>query len=281
MNAIQKYDPNKIQTNAPASWGQVKYWAQTAAKGAMVMTAAAVMAGFTLIDLRKKMAAQGKRNDLDDTTSPHDVAKLSADKCGWQHNIKQYAGVSDETARRWMISAEGVRARWKKNPPQERLRELMRMPVSDWNEADTELVFKSLAKAIDGATMVEFMRELGLAKKPQGAGATGRLPECDNSKKKLSLSEEAALRKTQALEDWVVNWKQLTAYGEKFILLTDDQITAQCATLEQALKARKEWLKQPANKRNPKAIAEMVRFDPEDDKQFYAALEQLAPKEEK
>ena len=49
-------------------------------------------------------------------------------------------------------------------------------------------------------------------------------------------------------------------------ILPDADVLAQIARLEQALKARKAWLKQPINQRDPKAIAAM-----------FASSDQLRP----
>lgn len=259
--ALEKYNPAAIQSGAPSSWAQVKYWVATATKGAMVSVAAQVMTGFCLIDLRKEHGTnQGKRRDLTptegpddtrcDTTSPSDLEKLD-----WPDLVKKFAGVSDETARNWMRTAADIKRRWKKIAPEARIRELIRLPVSDWSEADTKLVFEALVKAIDGATMIDFMRELGLAK--QLARGTGREPGCDGAKRKLTLSEEAALRQEQARVEWQSWHKASEAYKCKFLVLTDEEVTAQIAELEQALKPRREWLKQPLNQRNPKVIEDM------------------------
>jgi hypothetical protein len=260
MNTLQKYHPNEqteqtesaLTLTAPASWTEVRYYVGLATKCAQAGLAAQVMAGFALAELRKQHGTnQGRRRDLP-ATSPND-----SDKLNWPELVKKHAGVSDDTARNWIRMAEGIKARWKKLAPQDRLHELMRLPVSDWTDQDAELVSDAVAKVTDGSTQLEFMRELGIAKQRQGAGATGRAPGCDNTRKELSLSEEAEWRRTQALEDWSAMAKGHAAYKDKFTLLPDEDVTAQIASLEPALKARKEWLRQPLNKRDAKAIAEM------------------------
>lgn len=257
-NELEKYNPNKIQANAPASWGQVKYWANTAAKGAMVSAAAMVMAGFNLLDLRKKQGIkQGKRTDLAGNL-PHDVGSSAAPQpaLSWPEMVTKYAGVSDETARRWMATAEGVKSKWKKNPPQERIRELMRMPVSDWNETDTELVFKSLAKAIDGATMVEFMRELGIAKLKTGN------PDADgDGRRKLGAAEEQQKQLELALEDSALAGRTTLRSLKTVVLLTrenDLEAQAQLSVHEFAVKALHKLLNTPRQKRDDAWLAEYM-----------------------
>jgi|ERR1035437_358981 hypothetical protein len=250
--ALAKYNPNEVAVpNQKASWSQVKYWANIAGKFQQASLAAQVMAGFTLNELRKEFSKPGARTDL--ATSPNDSGRL-----GWKETCRKNCGISEDTARNWINMSEGIKSRWKKLAPQERIRELMRVPVSDWTDKDSTLICDALAKVTDGATQLEFMRELGLAKQVKGANSTGRLPGCDGTKTKLTISEEAALRKEQALVDWQGASKFIAAYRDKFVLLTDADVTAQIAVLEQALKARQVWLKQPADKREPAAIAKLL-----------------------
>jgi len=235
----------EIDINAPASWSQVKHWAGLAANFAHASVASQVMAGFGLIEMRKQFNSQGKRADL--ATSPHDVAKL-----GWQETVEKEVGISDETARRWIAMAEGIKARWKKLAPQKRLMELMSVSPNQWTDDDTKLITDSLHKVADGSTQLEFMRELGLAKLPQGAGATGGK---GGAKKKLNLAEEAELRTIQARMEWAAIEQGLKVYTDKFLLLTDAEITAQLSLPEVAIAARNAWLKQPLDRRDPAAIS--------------------------
>jgi hypothetical protein len=267
--SLAKIDHSKAMTAAP-SWERVSYFADLAAKFQHASTAAQVMAGFDLLDLRKLHGNQGKRTDVIDVskmserefkkaldkvapdgkagTSPSNLEKLD-----WPDAVKKYAGVSDETARSWMKMAEGIRSKWKKLAPQERLQQLMSVAPSEWSEKDTKLVYDSLSKVCDGKTQIDFLRELGLAKKaPGNPNAKGSA-----DKKNLSLSEQTALRKKQAAEDWAAVDRLLLTHRDKFTLLPDGDIEAQIATLELHLKARKEWLKNSVGKRDAKAITEM------------------------
>lgn len=252
--ALQKLNPAPVALNGPASWDRVKYYADLAAKFSHASIAAQVMAGFDLLELRKQHGVKpGRRTDLSDapsqSTSPSDLERLN-----WEDLVKQVCGVSDECARTWMKMAEGIRSKWKKLAPQDRIKQLMSVPPSDWTEKDTILIQGALKKAADGATQTEFLRELGLAKKaPGNPNAKG------GEKKKLTMSEEAELRKRQATEDWAAIYRMACVYRDKFVLLPDADVEAQIATLEEALNARKAWLKNPVGKREPKAIAEIFK----------------------
>ena len=237
-----------LDLNGPATWDTAKYWADMAGKFAHASVAAQVMAGFALLELRKKHGTRpGKRNDL--VTSPNDSERLN-----WSDLVKQHAGITDDTAAKWMNMATAIRAKWKKLAPQARLKELMAVSPTQWNELDVKLVSDSLHKVADGQTQLDFMRGLGLAKLPAGAGATGGK---GGKKKQLTLAEEAALRQELAAKDWHHLEECLTVYRDKFLVLPDDAITAQVAALEQALTARKAWLKQPLNARNTQAISDV------------------------
>jgi len=234
--------------DGPATWQGVKYWADMAAKFQHASVAAQVMAGFALCELRKAHGTnQGKRTDL---TSPHDAEKLD-----WPELVEQHAGISDDTARRWMLMAEGIKARWKKLAPQARLKELMSVAPSDWNEKDTKLVTDSLHKVCDGQGQLEFMRELGLAKKPTGnTTTTNRTPPG-----KLSAEEQAAQLLALALQDSGHLGNAVTACNKSFVLLEDLEINAQIALLERAIKLRNAWVSQPKSKRDVSVIEKMLK----------------------
>jgi len=126
-------------------------------------------------------------------------------------------------------------------------------PITALPPTQQDALATAVQKLTDGHTQREFGESIGLWKKPQGSGATGRKPG-EGGRKKLSLSEQAELLKLQAAEDWKALEKGHTAYRHKFCALTDLNVTAQIAVLERALTARKAWLKQPLNARDPKAI---------------------------
>ena len=114
-----------------------------------------------------------------------------------------------------------------------------------------EALTSAVKKLTDGKSQADFFEELY-------KGASGNGTPVSGPHKNLSISEEAALRKQQALKQWSAIEKLLAAYRDKFLCgLTDADVEAQMASLERALSARKAWLKQPASKRVPAAISEM------------------------
>jgi hypothetical protein len=76
-------------------------------------------------------------------------------------------------------------------------------------------------------------------------------------RKPVSISDQAAVLKQLAAEDWDEIELRLTHYADKFTMLTDTDAEIQIGILDRALKARSAWLKQPRNNRDPKAIQAM------------------------
>ena len=235
-----------------AAWDTVKYWATLAGKFQHASVAAQVMCGFALTELKKKHGIrQGKRTDLQ-------LPDQSGSSPSWETLVEQYAGISDDTAGNWMKMSDGIKSRWKKLAPQEKLKELMAVPPSQWSEDDTKLVSDSLHEVTDGQTQTDFMRELGLAKKkPGNPNATGP----SGPQKKLSTAEAAAEMRRIALEDSGRMGMVINASNRNFVLLTDVndlEVDAQIAVLEFALKLRKKWLAIPKGKRDAKEIEAMI-----------------------
>ena len=259
MNALQIINQQEKHLAGPATWDAVKYWADLSAKFSHASVAAQVMAGFALNELHKaheikpgKPKNSEKANEL---KLPNDSVITNLNK-SWPDLVKEQAGISADTARNWMNMAQGVKARWKKLAPQDRLKALMAVSPSQWSDKDMKLVCDSLHKVTDGKSQLDFMRELGLAKKAQGSGATGRAPG-EGGRRKLSISEQAELLKTLAVEDWAGIVELLKGYRGKFTVLKDDSVQAQMAVLERHLKARRAWLNQPRNNRVASSIEDI------------------------
>ena len=254
MNALTT--TTKLELDGAASWPVVKYWADLAAKFQHASVAAQVMAGFALCELRKTSNKKPGNPNFGKTSSqlPHDVV-IAHDGKSWADMVQDYAGISDETARRWMLMAEGIKARWKKLAPQARLKQLMAVSPSDWNEKDTKLVCDSLHKVADGSTQLEFMRELGLAKaKPGNANPTS------GPHKKLTTEQEQARAIELALEDSGMMGRWVSAANKSFMLTARDndvEISAQISVLEFALKLRHKYLNTPRAKRGDALVKEI------------------------
>ena len=259
MSKLQKLAPQELSpatvtapaAGAPATWDQVRYWANIATKFQQASLAAQVMAGFELAELKKE---HGFQRGGDRRSNPNDLGLKTSGASTWEELCREKVGISDETARNWINMADGIRARWKKLAPEARLKELMAAPISHWSDSDVKLVEESLHKVTDGATQLEFMRELGLAKQKSGnpdGGAHGK------GSRKLTTEEQVIKGKQIALEDSGVMGRSIAASNRNFFICGDNEVDIQISVLEFALKIRRKWQNTPAAKRNDALVSEI------------------------
>jgi len=117
-------------------------------------------------------------------------------------------------------------------------------------EKEEQKIVKAFHENTGGKELTQLYRETGIIRE---AAPVGRRPG-EGGRKRISLAEQAKLLKAQAVDDWKTINRSISVYRHKFTVLTDHDVEGQISTLEQALKARKAWLKQPFNARDPKAI---------------------------
>lgn len=245
------------------TWDGARQWLTAATRCEQLKLYCQVMLGFELQTLRKAHnitpGGDRKSNSHGGNLIPSNkpATSDSSDKSeSWEEILHRETGLSQSTAYRFMDMATAAAPRLKKIPAL-RSFDPTAKPIAQLPPPEKAALEKAVHKLTDNLTQKQFGEQMGLWKKPQGSGATGRKPG-DGGSKKLSLAEQAELFKLQATEDW--SGKSglalaLAAYNSKFTCLTDTDVLAQVATLEQALNARRAWLKQPANSRDPKPIA--------------------------
>jgi hypothetical protein len=245
-NTLQKIEPrpgNNSPVQITSTWDGVRYWrnaAQMFEEGKLFCN---VMTGLELLSLYKANGIQRGG----DRANPQPAGLLT-----WEEICKKEAGISDDTARRYMDMAKVAAPRLKKLPALKNF-DPFNTPFAKLAGPQREALTNAVKKLTDGKSQADFFDTLYKT----GGKGTGRAPGCDNPRKNLSLSEEAALRKELAVGDWVAIWKILSAYQDKFLMLADHDVEAQVAVLEKHLAARRAWLKQPLNRRDPKAITEI------------------------
>lgn len=83
---------------SPATWAEARKLVEKVRTGARAW----LELGAVLSELRMEFfrAGSGRRTDLE--PSPHDAAKVEK---GWQVKVREELGISDDTARRWMLDA--------------------------------------------------------------------------------------------------------------------------------------------------------------------------------
>ena len=89
------------------------------------------------------------------------------------------------------------------------------------------------------------------------SSASSRIIEDPQTAAQRQAAAKLALRKQCAGLDWNALALGFAAYKDKFLLLTDHEVEAQIAILDLQLTARKAWLKQPANNRQPAVISDL------------------------
>lgn len=251
MNLIKL--PSKItHTGITGTWDGARKWATAAAMAEKLKLFCQVMTGFELITIKKQAGIQqgGDQKSADAKSKSHRGILISGEE------IEKQLGVSHSVAGRWEQMAAACAKRLKKLPELQDF-DPAAASLADLPKDKQEALNKAVAKLTDGLTQKEFGESLGLWKKPQGAGATGRAPG-EGGRKKLTLAEQAEALQQLAVEDWQKLELAFTAYGTKFTVLSDLHAEAQIAVLEKQLTARKAWLKQPLNNRDPKAVEALL-----------------------
>jgi hypothetical protein len=251
-NAVTKIETaarpvSKAAVEITATWDGVRHWLNAAKLFEQGKLFSQVMTGFELLALKKATGIQHGG----DRSSSHD-GNLKDD---WETILQKESGLTQSTAYRYMDMAKAAAPRLKKLPALKNF-DPSTTAIAQLGKITRSELETAVKKITDGKTQQEFGEQLGLWKKKQSAPGT---TPASGEKKKLTLSEEASARQEQARLDWNGIAMTFTAYTDKFLLLTDFEVEAQIAVLELQLTARKAWLKQPGNKRDPKAIAEMFR----------------------
>lgn len=113
-----------------------------------------------------------------------------------------------------------------------------------------------IAKAIEGKTQQQLFFEF---KHVDDTGAPRKAGCAPGQRRAIPLNEQAELMRAAAAADWLALEKSLLHYADHFTLLGDAEVDVQIGVLERVLKARKDWLKQPKDRRNSAAIAELFQ----------------------
>lgn len=227
------------------TWDGARKWRDAAVRMEQGKLFCQVMLGFELLALRATLGVEhGKKTDS---------SQIGKSSDNWVDLIEQELGLSRTSAYRMMEMAEAAKVRLKKLPE---LRDFdpTTQAVAALPEKQQSALTTAVKKLTDGTTQVDFMRDLGIAKLPQGGGATGRAKGDTRRPEPLTLTAQAELLRAVAEDDWRhLEDLLLRGYRAKFTLLNDTQVTAQVAALEAALSARQAWLKTPPERRDPHA----------------------------
>ncbi len=235
-------------TVTSGTWDSARHWLNYAGQFERCKLYCQVMLGFELVALKKQRGVTHGNNQHTGRTDQNDLST-------WDEIVERELGLKHGNSIRFEAMAKAAAPRLKKFPGLKDFDPITK-PIDQLPAPQKAALEKGLHKMTDGQTQKEFGEQLGLWKKPQGSGALGRKPG-EGGRKKLSLQQQAELLKAAAADDWQQIDNRLSVYKDKFTCLTDTDVVAQIAMLDKALKARNEWLKQPANKRNPKTIEQL------------------------
>lgn len=239
------------------TWESAKRWTEMARHAAKVTVYCQVMVGFELLALREAHPERrgGDRRSKDQTAKvwPFDPQAES-----FYDAVTEQIGISRSTATNWMRMAEAA-------VPQLRKLGALRgvdptsTPLGSLTLVQQTALDKALHKLTDGRTQSDFLQELGLAKMPQGSGATGGARP-HPPKEVMDPVEHQRLMAKMAREDWLFLLRNLWTYGAKFMLLDDTEVRTQMDWLDDHLKARRAWLSKPAIERDPAHTAAAEKY---------------------
>lgn len=246
MSNLTKIESDKNPVAITATWDGVRHWLNAAKMFEQGKLFSQVMTGFELLALKKAHGVAHGNNQHEGRTSQ--IGKSTDD---WETILQTEAGLAQSTAYRYMDMAKAAAPRLKKLPALKNF-DPTTTAISEMGRITRSELETAVKKLTDGKSQTDFFNEL--YKQPSGNANPTSAPH-----KKLTLSEEAAAHQEMARVQWAAIDKQLGVYRDKFTVLTDSDGEAQIAILEQALNARRAWLKQPANNRQPKAIEAMFK----------------------
>lgn len=249
--ALSKAMQKKIDT-APMSvlgtWDGARRWIADAKRAHEFALACQIMVGFELLTLREHHGETRGRPTAD---GDPDERKVS-----FEDLAQNETGIGPRTVFRLMAMAEKAVPLLRKRSQILRGFDPRSVPLSSLPSPQLDALSSAVRKLTDGLTQSEFLVELGLAKAPQGSRTMGGARD---RKAPLSLSDQVAAKQELAREDWRHIETCLLTSGTRFLLLDDVEVRGQIDVLEVHLKARKEWVSQPRDKRKPTAIEDLLK----------------------
>lgn len=126
-------------------------------------------------------------------------------------------------------------------------------PVGLLSAPQQEALTTAVHKLTDGLSQADFLAELGLAKMPQGSGATGGARNV-GPQEKLSSEEKAKILAQAARDEFACAVKAFETSKARFTLLPDSEVRGQIEYLRRQVHAREIWLRSPEGSRDPAKV---------------------------
>lgn len=203
-----------------------------------------VLLGFELKRIKKLIGeTRGRPGD-----------EISSNVETYYGTVDRLLGISKTQAWRFEQMADGAKRRL----PVLNAELLLTTPLGDLPELKRRELLNAVSKITDGKTAQQCMWDWGIAKLPQGSGATGG----DRGGRRKTLPPEEQLERDlkQAREDWAfIENSCFYLYGVRFVLLSDLEVQAQIGALEIALKARRKWVDTPKAMRDARALEQWLQ----------------------
>jgi hypothetical protein len=231
-----------VPIQVQGTWDAARRWLSHARYMQEAALYCQVMLGFELIALRESIGeTRGRR-----------PANSSHDGKNFVETAQAETGLGTGTIYRFIGMAEASVTRLKGLPSLRNFDPTL-TPLSLLPDAQKTALSSAVRKMTDGMTQADFMVELGLAKAPQGSGATGGARERKPSDP-MSSEEQAEAERTIAREGFRKAMLSLATSGKRFTLLPDPEIREQIAWIEHHLSTMKSWISRPYGQRDPAEV---------------------------
>jgi hypothetical protein len=234
-------------------WARARSYVEAATLFQRASLAAQIMAGMELLELHKGYAGAGRRK------FSHDV------KISWEDAVKQELGISYQTAYRWMGMAKAARPRLTKGDID--LGRLLEKHPAALTPAERELLKKAVHKISDGQTQMEFLLSCGVSKDNPLPSDTPRRDIDPATGKRIyhptkKTKEELQAARLAAAHDLAFAlFKEFSEIGEKWMALSDRELTVALEFVDKFAKCARKWLATPPPSRANYDAAEMARYE--------------------
>jgi len=143
----------KLSTTKLPSWDDARHLLDQFKGHALMTVAAKVCLGLTLAQLKDK---EGYRHGV----------RPPADKLTWPELLQKELGISDDTARRFMMAGDAVKAKLAKIGGSTHLLGILDKPLQSLSKANAEALQAAIRTATDGESMASLLQEFKLIKTP-------------------------------------------------------------------------------------------------------------------
>ena len=198
---------SKITTKLP-TWDDARHLLNQFKGHALMTVAAKVCLGITLQQLKEKEGYTRGRHTADGGMS-------------WPELLKQELNLSEDSARRFILAGDAVKAKIAKIGGGEHLIGLLDQPVQSLSKADAETLQAAIRTATDGESLTSILQEFKLIK------TTGKLTAADRSKggsaeRQPTTDEQlefAAFHYASSIAHQICEWQQDKTYRAQLSLL--------------------------------------------------------------